>query len=63
MAVTVFDTVKNQWFVKHSNGDMERCANKATALQLAKRANMLENAQRIEAALLDNQSAIIEGWE
>ena len=44
MAVTVFDTVKNQWFVQRVNGMPEACHNAATAKTLCRQYTKEEDA-------------------
>ena len=44
MAVTVFDTVKNQWFVQRVNGKPEACHNAATAKTLCRQYTKEEDA-------------------
>ena len=41
MATVVFDTNNNQWYVRYANGNLDACANSATANTLARRANSL----------------------
>ena len=37
MAVTVLDTVNNQWYVQRKDGELEPCHNAATAKTLCRR--------------------------
>jgi hypothetical protein len=48
MAVTVFDTVKNQWYVQRVNGKPEACHNAATAKTLCRQYTEEEDAARRE---------------
>ena len=46
MAVTVLDTVNNQWFVQRKDGEFEPCHNAATAKTLCRQYN--EEDQKAE---------------
>ena len=48
MAVTVLDTVNNQWYVKLSNGELELCHNHATASLLCREYNKKEEEEHRE---------------
>ena len=48
MAVTVLDTVNNQWYVKLSNGKLELCHNRATAILLCREYNKKEEEKHRE---------------
>ena len=51
MAVTVLDTVNNQWFVQRKDGELEPCHNAATANLLCREYNEEEERQK-QAAFL-----------
>ena len=48
MAVTVLDTVNNQWYFKLSNGKLELCHNRATANLLCREYNKKEEEKHRE---------------
>ena len=48
MAVTVLDTVNNQWYVKLSNRKLELCHNRATANLLCREYNKKEEEKHRE---------------
>ena len=52
MAVTVLDTVNNQWYVKLSNGKLELCHNRATANLLCREYNKKEDERQKQAAFI-----------
>ena len=45
MAVTVLDTVNNQWFVQSKDGELELCHNRATANLLCREYNKKEEKE------------------
>ena len=47
MAVTVLDTVNNQWFVQSKDGELELCHNRATANLLCREYNKKEEKEQI----------------
>jgi hypothetical protein len=52
MAVTVLDTVNNQWFVQRKDGELEPCHNRATANLLCREYNKKEDERQKQAALI-----------
>ena len=46
MAVTVLDTVNNQWFVQSKDGELELCHNRATANLLCREYNKKEDKEQ-----------------
>jgi len=50
MAVTVLDTVNNQWFVQRKDGELEPCHNAATAKILCREYNKKEEERQKQAA-------------
>jgi hypothetical protein len=46
MAVTVLDTVNNQWFVQRKDGELELCHNAATAKTLCRQYNEEERQKQ-----------------
>ena len=42
MAVTILDTINNQWYVQRSDGELEACHNAATAKTLRRKYNREE---------------------
>ena len=46
MAVTVLDTVNNQWFVQRKDGELELCHNAATAQVLCRQYNEEEQKEQ-----------------
>ena len=48
MAVTVLDTVNNQWFVQRKDGEFEPCHNRATANLLCREYNKKEEEKHRE---------------
>ena len=48
MAVTVLDTVNNQWFVQRKDGELEPCHNRATANLLCREYNKKEEEKHRE---------------
>ena len=48
MAVTVLDTINNQWFVQRKDGELELCHNRATANLLCREYNKKEEEKHRE---------------
>ena len=48
MAVTILDTVNNQWYVQRVNGEPELCHNAATAKTLCRQYDKEEDAKWLE---------------
>jgi len=48
MAVTVLDTMNNQWYVQSKDGELELCHNAATAKLLCREYNKKEEEERRE---------------
>jgi len=48
MAVTILDTVNNQWYVQRVNGEPELCHNAATAETLCRRYNKEEHEKWVK---------------
>ena len=48
MAVTVLDTINNQWFVQSKDGELELCHNAATAKLLCREYNKKEEKEHRE---------------
>ena len=62
MAVTILDTVNNQWYVQKSNGELEACHNAATAKHLRDVYNKerLEEYRRLSALISAPQLVLQE---
>jgi len=58
MAVTVLDTVNNQWFVQSKDGELELCHNRATANLLCREYNKKEEKEHREL-MFDREACTI----
>ena len=70
MAVTVLDTINNQWFVQRKDGELELCHNRATANLLCREYNKKEEETKTarlaglygRRSLISGQSGSMAGF-